>query len=81
MCASIPQILDDAKDSVTSLEVSDHEILTGSADGKIRKYDLRVGNMHADFIASEYHTLSSICQHETVVLDTFLLYSASGHSY
>ena len=31
------------KDSVTSLDVSDHEILVGSADKHIRNYDLRMG--------------------------------------
>ncbi|XP_013396649.1 WD repeat domain-containing protein 83 [Lingula anatina] len=44
------QILDEAKDSVTSVAVSDHEILTGSADGRVRRYDLRMGDMHSDFI-------------------------------
>ncbi|XP_070538797.1 WD repeat domain-containing protein 83-like [Ptychodera flava] len=44
------QVLDEAKDSVTSIAVSDHEILTGSADGKIRRYDLRVGQLFADCV-------------------------------
>ena len=47
-------MLDDAKDSVTSLQVTDHEILTGSADSKIRKYDIRNGEMISDFIGSMY---------------------------
>ena len=47
------QIMDEAKDSVTSLQVSDHEILTGSADCSIRRYDLRIGRMFTDFIGSE----------------------------
>lgn len=44
------QILDEAKDSVTSVQVSDHEILTGSADSKVRRYDLRVGKLFSDFV-------------------------------
>ena len=48
------QVLDDAKDSVTSLQVTDHEILSGSADGKIRKYDIRNGEMISDFVGSMY---------------------------
>ncbi|PVD23115.1 hypothetical protein C0Q70_16378 [Pomacea canaliculata] len=44
------QILDEAQDGVTSIEVSDHEILTGSADGCIRRYDLRVGRLYVDLI-------------------------------
>lgn len=42
------QVLDEAKDSVSSLAVSDHEILAGSLDGKVRRYDLRKGMMHSD---------------------------------
>ena len=44
------QVLDDAKDSVPSLDVSDHEILTGSVDGYVRCYDLRVGQLRTDCI-------------------------------
>ncbi|WAR24103.1 WDR83-like protein [Mya arenaria] len=44
------QVLDEAKDSVTCIQVSDHEILTGSADGRIRRYDLRVGKLCTDLI-------------------------------
>jgi len=43
------QVLNEARDSVTSLCVSDHEILTGSADGHSRRYDMRQGQMYADF--------------------------------
>ena len=35
------QTLSECKDTITSIDVSDHEILVGSADGKIRRYDLR----------------------------------------
>ena len=41
------------KDSVTSIDVSDHEILAGSADGQVRRYDLRAGEMNADLIGSK----------------------------
>jgi len=46
--------MDEAKDSVTSLDVSDHEILAGSADGRVRRYDLRMGEMYSDFIGSRF---------------------------
>jgi len=42
------QSLNEAKDSVTSIQVSDHEILTGCADGKIYRYDLRNGQLCID---------------------------------
>ncbi|XP_059140223.1 WD repeat domain-containing protein 83-like [Physella acuta] len=44
------QVIDEAKDSVTSIQVSDHEILTGSADCRVRRYDLRIGRMFSDFV-------------------------------
>ncbi|CAB3989473.1 WD repeat domain-containing 83 [Paramuricea clavata] len=44
------QILDEAKDSITSLHVSEHEILTGSVDCNVRRYDIRIGRMTADHI-------------------------------
>ncbi|KAH0629643.1 hypothetical protein JD844_011872 [Phrynosoma platyrhinos] len=44
------QILDEAKDGVSSLKVSDHEILSGSVDGRVRRYDLRAGELYSDYI-------------------------------
>ncbi|XP_066563819.1 WD repeat domain-containing protein 83 [Amia ocellicauda] len=46
------QILDEAKDGVSSLRVSQFELLTGCVDGRVRRYDLRMGELHADFIGS-----------------------------
>jgi len=44
------KMMDEAKDSVTSVHVSDHEILSGSADCQLRLYDLRNGLLHTDYI-------------------------------
>jgi len=46
------QILNDARDSVTSLAVSEHEIITGSLDNRVRKYDLRMGCLSTDDMKS-----------------------------
>ncbi|KAK7099882.1 WD repeat domain-containing protein 83-like [Littorina saxatilis] len=71
------QIMDEAKDSVTSIQVSDHEILTGSADGRIRRYDLRIGRIFADFIGKAVTSVTFTrdgqcsllsCQDDTVKL-------------
>ena len=43
--------MQEAKDSVSSVQVTDHEILTGSLDGQIRRYDIRNGQMIADEMA------------------------------
>ena len=44
------QVLEEAKDSVSSLHVVGHEIVTGSVDGRMRVYDLRMGMIFADII-------------------------------
>lgn len=86
------QILDEAQDGVSSLKVSEHELLTGSVpslnlsvyfsfilieesskylfylvsfsrsvDGRVRRYDLRMGQLHVDFINSQYLVLPTSC--------------------
>eukprot|EP00056_Hartaetosiga_gracilis_P001743 m.47269 g.47269 ORF g.47269 m.47269 type:complete len:309 (-) comp10754_c0_seq2:107-1033(-) len=42
------QVLDDAKDSVTSVQLTDTELLVSSVDGHTRLYDLRMGKMCDD---------------------------------
>ena len=42
------QILGGFKDSVTSVDTSKQEIVTGSVDGHVRVHDLRTGQCHAD---------------------------------
>jgi mitogen-activated protein kinase organizer 1 len=44
------QVLDHAKDSVSSVKLTNTEIVTGSIDGCIRIYDIRVGAMISDKI-------------------------------
>ncbi|ORY06319.1 WD40 repeat-like protein [Basidiobolus meristosporus CBS 931.73] len=52
------QILDEAKDSVSSLQIKNHEIVTGSIDGNIRVYDLRKGELRTDTVAQP---VTSVC--------------------
>ncbi|OQR72633.1 WD repeat domain-containing protein 83-like [Tropilaelaps mercedesae] len=42
------QTLEEAKDAITSVTCSDHEILVSSLDGRVRRYDIRVGKMMHD---------------------------------
>ncbi len=44
------QVLEESKDSVSSLHVVGHEIVTGSVDGRLRLYDLRMGQVYVDVI-------------------------------
>lgn len=46
------QTLDEARDGISSVKVSDHEILAGSVDGRVRRYDLRMGQLFSDYVGS-----------------------------
>ncbi|XP_004450305.1 WD repeat domain-containing protein 83 [Dasypus novemcinctus] len=46
------QTLDEARDGISSVKVSDHEVLTGSVDGRVRRYDLRMGQLFSDYVGS-----------------------------
>ena len=52
------QTLEEMKDSVTCLIVTDHEIIVGCADGKVRTYDLRNGRLVTDLIT--FDTTSAV---------------------
>jgi mitogen-activated protein kinase organizer 1 len=43
-------VLEDARDSVQTLYVGGASIMTGSVDGHVRTYDLRKGELRADYI-------------------------------
>ncbi|KAL8953781.1 MAG: hypothetical protein Q9222_000398 [Ikaeria aurantiellina] len=53
------QVLEESSDSVSSLHVLGHEIVTGSVDGKMRLYDLRMGMQTSDGNAVLVSTLDS----------------------
>ena len=48
------QVLDEARDSVSSLHVVGHEIVSGCGDGRMRVYDLRMGMIFVDVIGRMY---------------------------
>ena len=50
------QIFEESKDSVSSLHVLGHEVVTGSVDGKMRTYDLRMGMMYCDTLGRRNST-------------------------
>ncbi|KAK5645938.1 hypothetical protein RI129_004402 [Pyrocoelia pectoralis] len=52
------QIFNEAKDCITSVSVSDTEILTGSVDCSVRRYDLRNGSCHVDFVGAPVTSVS-----------------------
>ncbi|KAK3933329.1 WD repeat domain-containing protein 83 [Frankliniella fusca] len=44
------QVLKEAKDSISSIQITNHMILTGSVDCRIRQYDMRTGDLITDFV-------------------------------
>ena len=42
--------IDDCKDSVTHIDLNDHEILVSCLDKRVRLYDVRLGKMKCDYI-------------------------------
>mgnify|MGYP001588586432 FL=1 len=56
------QVLEEAKDSVTSLVVQGHLVITGSVDGFVRTYDIRQGELRTDFFdRSSFSLLLPTC--------------------
>ncbi|KAI9766283.1 MAG: hypothetical protein M1840_006697 [Geoglossum simile] len=53
------QVLEESKDSVSSIDIVGHEIVTGSVDGRLRLYDLRMGRVYVDVIG---HPITSVSQ-------------------
>lgn len=47
------QVLDEARDAVQTLHVGSTYLMTGSVDGHVRTYDLRMGELRSDFIGRE----------------------------
>jgi mitogen-activated protein kinase organizer 1 len=52
------QILSDCKDSVSSVDVSEYDIVAGSVDGHLRTYDIRTGEYHSDNISKP---ITNVC--------------------
>ncbi|KAL4236337.1 WD repeat-containing protein 83 [Mactra antiquata] len=64
------QVLDESKDSITCIQVSDHEILTGSADGKTRRYDLRTGKLFSDHIGKSITSVTFTQDGQCILVST-----------
>ncbi|BFZ60031.1 WD repeat-containing protein 83 [Saitoella coloradoensis] len=64
------QILDEAKDSVSSLQVTRDSIITGSVDGKVRTYDLRKGQLRTDTMSAPVTSLQQTIDSGAVLVTT-----------
>ncbi|KAI4179591.1 MAG: hypothetical protein L6R41_007751, partial [Letrouitia leprolyta] len=63
-------VLEDSKDSVSSLHVLGHEIVTGSVDGKLRLYDLRSGMTYVDTIGQSITSVQQTGDGNAVLIST-----------
>ncbi|MCJ1257664.1 hypothetical protein MMC24_005490 [Lignoscripta atroalba] len=64
------QVLEESKDSVSSLHVVGHEIVTGSVDGRMRLYDLRMGMIHVDFVGQPITSVQQTRDGNAVLVST-----------
>ncbi|KAI9676406.1 MAG: hypothetical protein M1817_000563 [Caeruleum heppii] len=64
------QVLDEARDSVSSLHVVGHEICTGSVDGRVRIYDLRMGMVYVDVLGSPVTSVQQTKDSAAVLIST-----------
>ena len=44
------QVLEEARDAIQTIHVGPTFIITGSVDGHVRTYDLRKGELRADYV-------------------------------
>lgn len=65
------QEMDHSKDSVSSVWVSESEIITGSVDGCVRTYDIRAGKLRTDFLGQPV-TCVSLSNDKNCILATCL---------
>jgi len=64
------QTLEEARDSIQTLHVGPTFIVTGSVDGHIRTYDLRMGELRSDFIGSPVTSVSLSQDAQTLLVTT-----------
>ena len=64
------QVLEDAKDSVSSICVAGCEIMTGSVDGRLRLYDIRMGMVHVDVVGQPITSVSTTLDTAAILVST-----------
>nr|CAD7269926.1 unnamed protein product [Timema shepardi] len=61
------QVLKDAKDSVTTVVSTEREILSSSVDCRVRRYDIRIGELFTDFVGEPVTCASFTCDGQCIV--------------
>jgi len=63
-------VLQEARDSVTSLVCIGAEVIAGSVDGRVRTYDLRMGRCFVDVLGEPVTSLTATVQGDSVLVST-----------
>ncbi|GAA6003377.1 WD40 repeat domain-containing protein [Rhodotorula paludigena] len=64
------QVLEDARDSITSIRIHEHLVCTGSVDGKVRTYDLRMGRLQTDLFDQPVTSLALTADASLLLVST-----------
>lgn len=64
------QILDDARDAIQTIHIMPSTILTGSVDGHLRTYDLRMGQLRSDFVGAPLASVVPTLDGQTNLVST-----------
>ena len=67
-------MLDEATDNVLCLDVGGYEIVSGSADGHVRLYDIREGRLLIDFVGESVTSVQLTADQQCVLVS-----SLDGH--
>lgn len=63
-------VLQEARDSVTSLVCVGAELIAGSVDGRVRTYDLRMGRCFVDVLGEPVTSLTATVQGDSMLVST-----------
>lgn len=63
-------VLSEAKDSISSVVASGHEITAGSVDGRVRTYDVRMGKVFTDVVGGSVTSVTATLQNDSVLVST-----------
>ncbi|GAA5859512.1 hypothetical protein JCM8547_006857 [Rhodosporidiobolus lusitaniae] len=64
------QVLDEGRDSITSIRIEDHLVFTGCVDGYVRTYDLRMGQLKTDFFDQPVTCLTPLSSASLLLVST-----------
>ncbi|GAA5832762.1 hypothetical protein JCM11251_005753 [Rhodosporidiobolus azoricus] len=64
------QVLEEGRDSITSIQIHEHLVMTGCVDGYVRTYDLRMGQLRTDFFDQPVTSLTPVSSCSLLLVST-----------